>query len=513
MDLNSLRIYDLRTTEKLLIADANSLEGLDGIVKIIFYLNENKVVRSNIVTLKTSETAKNFNKVIQSILNAEKKDFSYSGEVTFFSLSKIKMLYSKYDKGNLIENITLSATRNNSKTGKTQANCIEYWWITRYGGEIISQVYLFTLCDCSGGGDPGGGGGYENSKRSNCDGGTTIFLGGSGASSSTSYKPNLPSNPVNKQTVKHTDPDGVCTEYIFTFATNSWEILQIILPNIIIPNHRDNYGILEFQWPVNNQKVYDPSTRIIYTYEQGSDSWIGLPATDQLIAATIEEKIDDSQLDPCPKVILNKLKTASNCDIANVFTKLGVNSVYNVTILSGNTGVHPANTIRNSNKNYTTTLNNQAYTSSTQLYKAANILHELTHAFFMTLVDDYYGSDNPAVFSEFPVLYQKFVDTKYEGSKLDAHHEQMAKTYVEALGASLQEFQTGVSVPNGVKPDQIYTDLAWGGLRDAPIYEKQFPAGTVERERIDNRLAAEQTGHAVGGSSAQAQTPIGQPCN
>jgi hypothetical protein len=61
IDINSLKIYDLRTTEKLVIADVKSLNGLDGIIKVIFYLNGEKMVRSNIVTLKTNETNSDHN--------------------------------------------------------------------------------------------------------------------------------------------------------------------------------------------------------------------------------------------------------------------------------------------------------------------------------------------------------------------------------------------------------------------------------------------------------------------
>lgn len=149
-DISSLKIYDLRTTEKLLVADAKSLDGMHGTIKIIFYLNENKIVRSNIVTFNDRSTGTNYNKVILSVLNADKKDFNYSGEITFWSLSKIKMLYSKYDQGNITENITLSASRNSSSTNKAQGSCTEYWWVTRSGGEIINQVLLFIICDCSG---------------------------------------------------------------------------------------------------------------------------------------------------------------------------------------------------------------------------------------------------------------------------------------------------------------------------------------------------------------------------
>ena len=130
----------------------------------------------------------------------------------------------------------------------------------------------------------------------------------------------------------------------------------------------------------------------------------------------------------------------------------------------------------------------------------------------MSLVDDYTISQNPSVFNEFPTLFQKFVDTKYPGSKDDAHHEEIANSYVEAIGSALQEFQTGIALPYGEKPNQIYTDLAWGGLKEAPIYDKHFSNKPQEKLRIENRYASEQTGHSVGDGTPQAQTPLGKPC-
>ncbi|SNR23743.1 hypothetical protein [Flavobacterium sp. ov086] len=244
----------------------------------------------------------------------------------------------------------------------------------------------------------------------------------------------------------------------------------------------------------------------------GGGSGITAPTNDQIIAA-LEKQIDGTALDPCPKAVLEQLKNATNCDIANILTKLNANKTYNVKVTSGNSGNVPASTVRTSNNNYSIILSNDSYTSSSQLFKASILLHEIGHAFFMSLVDDYTASKNPAVFGEFPTLFQKYVDTKYPGSKEDAQHEEMANTYVNSIGAALQEFQTGVPVKNGVPPNQIYTDLAWGGLRDAPIFDKKFPQGTAERLRIDNRLASEQTSHTVGAGTPQEQTPIGKPCN
>ena len=250
-----------------------------------------------------------------------------------------------------------------------------------------------------------------------------------------------------------------------------------------------------------------------YSWDAGG-GYSGITApTAAEIATALEKQIITDKLDPCPKEVLEKLKLATNCDIANILTKLNANKTYNVIITSGNSGLVPATTIHESPNNYKIILSNDRFTSSTQLFKASILLHEIGHAFFMSLVDDYTVSKNPAVFSEFPTLFQKYVDTKYPGGKAASQHEEMANTYVEAIGIALQEFQTGISLPNGVKPDQVYTDLAWGGLRDTDVYEKKFPVGTAERLRIDNRLASEQTGNTIGAGTPQQQATIGKPCN
>ena len=86
----------------------------------------------------------------------------------------------------------------------------------------------------------------------------------------------------------------------------------------------------------------------------------------------------------------------------------------------------------------------------------------------------------------------------------------MAKTYINAIGSALEEYQTGIPTQ---KPSQAYVDLAWGGLRSAPIFEKMFPVGSTDRIRIENRLAAEQTGNIIAAGTTSQQIPIGKPCN
>jgi hypothetical protein len=78
----------------------------------------------------------------------------------------------------------------------------------------------------------------------------------------------------------------------------------------------------------------------------------------------------------------------------------------------------------------------------------------------------------------------------------------------------LQEYQTEVPVPSGVEPQQIYKDLAWGGLQEAPIFnDPNGPLSTDDRIRIVNRYNCEAVGHVVEQGTPQQQTPIGQPCN
>nr|WP_294923646.1 hypothetical protein [uncultured Flavobacterium sp.] len=66
---------------------------------------------------------------------------------------------------------------------------------------------------------------------------------------------------------------------------------------------------------------------------------------------------------------------------------------------------------------------------------------------------------------------------------------------------------------NNTVPFQVYKDLAWGGLMDAPIFNATYPSGSTGNIRIKNRYAAESSGHAVGEGTPNAQVPVGKKCN
>jgi hypothetical protein len=222
----------------------------------------------------------------------------------------------------------------------------------------------------------------------------------------------------------------------------------------------------------------------------------------------IEDKIDYSLLDPCPKGVLDKLKGTTDKDIATILEKLGADKIYTLNIISDSQISRPASSTPGpaGTNSYNIKISSN-YTSATGLFRASNLLHEIIHCYFFSLVDNYTATNNPAIFNDFPTLFQKFVEHTYPGSKDSAHHDEMANTYVNAVALVLQEYNKSAD-PNGIVPFQVYTDLAWGGLQEAPIFKEKHPIGSVEYNRIVGRYNSESVNFSV-----NEQIPVGQPCN
>ncbi|WP_417942811.1 hypothetical protein [Flavobacterium sp. RS13.1] len=231
------------------------------------------------------------------------------------------------------------------------------------------------------------------------------------------------------------------------------------------------------------------------------------------VASLIEDRIKDS-LDPCPKAVLEELKNCTTNDISAMLEKLGAGNTYEFNITSGYPqGGTPAQSIHNQSTPFKyTTIISKDYTDGTKLFKASLILHETVHVYFMSIIDDFKSKGYPETdynINSFPSLFQAYCDKNYpptNNQSANAHHKDMADKYVDAISKSLQEFQTGIAVGINEKADQIYLDLAWGGLYNTPIFDATYPSGT-DRERILNRKIAEQIGANYNGQSV-----IGNPC-
>jgi hypothetical protein len=494
IDMNTLKIYDLKSTQKVLIVDVKSLNGVEtsNKIKTLFFLIENKIIRSRIVTFsdKTSFNDKDYNKMILSILDHNKDKNQYSGLISFYSPYQNKLLTDQFESGILTENGTLSLKSTKNKIGKTNG-CTDWYWVTYYSNGTQTSQYVYTTCT------PCEEMAYKTTN--DCGGGS----GGGSSSGGTGGGPSFPNSPNTNDTYDYFSPEG---EHVrFQFIDNIWKIILISLPEVVVKSVPESRPYLIFDWPQDQQKAYGEG--FIFTYESETGSWEGVPATDQLLAEVIEDQIDDSKLDPCPKEVMQQLKNTTNSDIVNVLKKLGASSIYTVNMVMEPAATY-AETQRISKNNYVIRVDRTSSTDGTKLFKATALVHEVIHAYFLSIVDDYnYNYPTNAPMADFPELFEAYVKKTYPNPS-DAQHKEMADKYVDAMASALQEYDANYTVPY-----QVYKDLAWGGLRDAPVFNATFPPGSAERIRITNRYNAESTGHSVGDGTPNAQTPVGKPCN
>jgi hypothetical protein len=361
-------------------------------------------------------------------------------------------------------------------------------------GQCVKRTINYMSCD-SGGGSGGG----------SSDPGNTSGSGG-GASDPYAYSPNYYDNPL------YDDPNyinAVKRSYV-------WANLGDAAQGFFTSNQEHmNYFNETIKYQTTNNwspESYD------FTQEMRIRKFEHPTVFNSITPFLIERKINDTNLNPCAKGVFEKVKNTTNCDIAQVLAKLDANgSLYNTIIKSEVApSLQPAQTVRNSAYNYTVYISTD-YTGKTKLFIAALMFHEVIHAYFMSLFDDYHNANPPNLnaYDDFPALFNYYVTLKSPTSlsPADFHHQQIAESYVDGIARALQEYQTGVPVPEGTSPELIHSDLAWGTLQKTPIFEAIYPIGNQNRQRILNRYETEQTGYPAGQGTLQVQTPLGQPCN
>ncbi|NOS94738.1 MAG: hypothetical protein HOP30_22735 [Cyclobacteriaceae bacterium] len=262
IDFRSIKKYDLRTTEKLLIANLTKLNKFAHAdqLRAIFFINNNQIVRSQIVVL---ENEGNFdaNQLITNTLDM-KPLTGYTGKISFYSIFQMIQLASTFNNGRLTEN---SAARKiasvANKAGKTNT-CIDWYLITTYhyegGATQTVEVYLFTSCD-----EPCGLAGA----RTNCGGG-----GGGGSNPSSTQ---FPPNPLDGDIYETTDAAGFYTKYVYDATRMIWVGVERILPGFVLQENPSAYPFLQsIRWPVDGQKVTGPDN-MVYMYNGSSGSWVG----------------------------------------------------------------------------------------------------------------------------------------------------------------------------------------------------------------------------------------------
>lgn len=241
-----------------------------------------------------------------------------------------------------------------------------------------------------------------------------------------------------------------------------------------------------------------------------------------IVPFLIVNGIIDTNLDACGKSILNKLKNTSNFNIAHILAKLGNNkSVYTVNIAS----VAPStpNALGSTNWIYTNSNQIVPYNYiikilpletqfSTNLAIAGTMLHEIVHAYFLSLIDDCNQEGSCADLQTFPLLWNFYVENinAPQGTASAAQHQQMATSYVDFMARALEELVTGNSVPPGSlggMPSQVYKDVAWYGLKGIIPYDSLPQA---DRDRLTFRMEqVEVQNQSATNPNGQVITPQG----
>lgn len=505
IDYNTVKIYDLKTTEKLLIADLKSLKGFEdsNSNKVIFFLNNNKIVRSNIVTFKNKNSFNQYSSVIRSIWNMDKKKGNYSGKVSFYTVFQYLELSDVFENGVLTENGIARKKNKKNILGKTQG-CTDWYWVTTYSDGTTTEAFLYTTCnDCE-----------EQEYR------MTNACGGGGTSSGSAGGITYPDNPVENEVFEYIDELERFVREIY--KNGKWVSVLTSLSPVAVSRNPETYTYLIIFWPTFERKVYGDG--FVYTYDAASGNWVGVPATDELIAQAIEDQIDDSQLDECTKGVLAKLKNLNQSDIAEMISRFSApGSIFNINMVTGQVSnqnnlaetkpVSGSNFDINMvfNENYIKGVGNPS--PPTDLSVATTMAHEIIHAYLISLLGENKACGASGI-CDFPTIYDAYVAyqiTKDPNVSPDAHHELIANNYVYSIAATIQEFHTGQSVDSGF-PSQVYLDMAWGGLDRTYIFNKNYPndpnhKNYKDRERIFSRINTEKIGSQYG-----IYSPVGTPC-
>jgi hypothetical protein len=266
IDFKTIKIYDLITTEKLLIGDLGPLNKFPNAdrSKVLFFLNNNEIVRSLIVTFEGAGKNGEYDLAVVSILNMRGSLPNYSGKISFYSIFQKLILFNVYKDGKLNTNGIVRKFQPEKNNGRTNA-CTDWYLVTTYhyvgGSTRTEEFYLGTTCD-----EPCGFAGA----RVNCGGG-----GGGGGGGTVIPTTQFPQNPNNGDVYETTDRDGVYTKYQWDSYKQLWIGIMRILPVFVLQDNPSLYPFLRVRNPVDGRVILSPDDNMAYTYNAGSGSWVG----------------------------------------------------------------------------------------------------------------------------------------------------------------------------------------------------------------------------------------------
>jgi len=239
-----------------------------------------------------------------------------------------------------------------------------------------------------------------------------------------------------------------------------------------------------------------------------------IPPSIDITSIAIVAGIDDTNLNDCHKNIFNDLKGLEQNDLKLIIDHFEPESPYSLEmktetlapLVFGSTNWQSADNGSALPYNYIIKVSDLP-ASATDLHLAQTMLHELIHALFLSYADDLLQTGEDTL-EDFPMLWDWYVENIRGGNANSVHHEVLADLYVDALARALQEYDTGNPVPNDETPEEVYSDLAWGGLTGTDIFDQMHPPMSDSRERIEDRIFAEAFNVTSG-----EQMPQGTPCN
>ncbi len=233
----------------------------------------------------------------------------------------------------------------------------------------------------------------------------------------------------------------------------------------------------------------------------GNPGGTGGPTLEQILDA-FDNNIKDSLTTPCVKAILANLKSLQGGEIGKIINLLSQN------IPSWNWVLYEGSTSNNNNaetwplgpNGCATVLNPDRIQHYTELAIVRTMLHEAIHAYLV----NFYYNDPGAVGLAYPELVQYY----YQGiDTATAQHIAMGNNLVGSIAYALKYYGQGHGYD---LPDELYNDMAWGGLYGENSGVPAFNALTpFVRERIRNRNAAENSS-----TIRDTEVPSGaQACN